>query len=99
MKPYFDNVIFLQSISVILSLSMIIFFLLRGKKTHLLLSYISCQALIFIWSTGQILVFASHTHLSIRVSIAYEYFAIIYVSLCWLMFCLNYSYSRLLIKK
>ncbi|OPZ84353.1 MAG: Sensor histidine kinase DesK [Firmicutes bacterium ADurb.Bin419] len=99
MKPYFDNIIFLQSISVVLSLSMIIFFLLRGKKNHLLLSYISCQALIFIWSTGQIAVFASQSSLAIRVSIVYEYFAIIYVSLSWLMFCLNYTYSRLLVKK
>lgn len=99
MKPFLDNFIVLQSMSVVLSLSMIIFFLVRSKKTHLLLSYLSCQALIFVWSTGQILVVFSQNNTSMKLSMIYEYTAIMFVSLAWLMFCLNYTYNRLLIKK
>lgn len=99
MKPFLDNIVILQLISVVLSLSMIIFFLLRSKKTHLLLSYISCQALIFVWSTGQLLVFFSHDNNAMRLAMIYEYTAIMFVSLAWLMFCLNYTYNRLLVKK
>ncbi|NLL05714.1 MAG: hypothetical protein GX270_07995 [Clostridiaceae bacterium] len=99
MKPFLDTFIVLQSISVVLSLSMIIFFLLRSKKTHLLLSYLWCQALIFVWSTGQILVVFSQNNTTLKLSMIYEYTAIIFVSLAWLLFCLNYTYSRLLVKK
>ena len=99
MKPFLDNIVILQLISVVLSLSMIIFFLIRSKKTHLLLSYISCQALIFVWSTGQLLVFFSHDNNAMRLAMIYEYTAIMFVSLAWLMFCLNYTYNRLLVKK
>lgn len=99
MKPFWDNIILLQSISIILSLSMIVFFLFRGKKTHLLLSFLSCNALIFIWSTGQILVFFSQTSNIRKISTIYEYTAIIFISLSWLMFCLNYTYNRLLLKR
>lgn len=99
MKPFWDNIILLQSISIILSLSMIVFFLFRGKKTHLLVSFLSCNALIFVWSTGQILVFFSQNYNIHKISTIYEYTAIIFISLSWLMFCLNYTYNRLLLKR
>ncbi|WP_083878898.1 sensor histidine kinase [Acetivibrio cellulolyticus] len=99
MNHLWNNIIFIQSISIVLSLSMIIFFLFRSKKTHLLLSYISCQALIFVWSTGQILVFSAQNNNTMRISMIYEYTAVIFVSLSWLMFCLHYTYNRLLIRK
>ncbi len=100
MRFYFDGKIFLQSISVVLSLSMIVFFLIKGKKTSLLYSYLWCQALIFIWSTGQILVLFSSNDLRMKwVFILIEYAAVIFIGLSWLMFCLLYTYNRFLTKR
>lgn len=99
MKPFIDNFIVLQLFTVVLSLLMIIFFLTRSKKTNLLLSYLSCQALIFVWSSGQIFVLFAQNDATVKMSIMYEYTAVIFVSLAWLMFCLNYTYNKLLLQK
>ncbi|MFZ5989934.1 MAG: histidine kinase N-terminal 7TM domain-containing protein [Bacillota bacterium] len=99
MDFYFDIKIFLQSISVILSLIMILYFLSKGKKTALLYSYIVCQIIIFIWSTGQMLLLFSQDLKTMWYSIVYEYIAVTFVSFSWLMFCLLYTYNRILAKR
>ncbi|TYQ15233.1 UNVERIFIED_CONTAM: signal transduction histidine kinase [Acetivibrio alkalicellulosi] len=99
MDLYFDIKIFLQSISVFLSLIMIVFFVLKGKKTPLLYIYIFCQVIIFIWSTGHILVLFS-TSVSFKfLAVCYEYIAISLVALAWLLFCLTYTFNSFLRKR
>lgn len=100
MLIYFDQKIFLQSISIVLSLSMIIYFVLKAKKNPLIYSYICCQIIIFIWSTGQLGLLFSHTSTHHRwISIQYEYIAVLFVGIAWLMFCLFYTFNRILKKK
>lgn len=99
MNFYFDERILLQSISVVLSLSMIVYFLLKAKKTSLLYNYIFCQIIIFVWSSGQILLLFSENLRAMWLAMCYEYFAISFVALSWLLFCLFYTYSRLLTKR
>lgn len=99
MNFYFDAKIFLQSISVVLSLSMVIYFLIKGKKSSLLYSYILCQVIIFTWSVGQILVLTSSSVTAKWNAVLLEYAAICFIAFAWLMFCLLYTYCRLLAKK
>ncbi|NLD47715.1 MAG: hypothetical protein GX660_11025 [Clostridiaceae bacterium] len=99
MNYYFDLKILLQSVSVLLSLSMIVFFLVKGKKTPLLYSYIFCQIAIFIWSSGQIMVLFSIDDKTKWFSVLVEYTAIVTIGFCWLVFCLFFTYSRLLGKR
>ncbi|MCX7745649.1 MAG: histidine kinase [Clostridia bacterium] len=81
----------LQSVSVLLSLSMITYFLLKGKKNLLIHSYIFCQGLIFLWSLGQILEILSSQTSSKLIFVSLEYFSICFIGLGWLIFSLLYT--------
>lgn len=99
MTFYFDTKIFLQSISVLLSLFMIILFVLKGKKTPLLYSYLWCQVIIFIWSSGHIL-FLFSTNLTTKfISTCIQYTAIVSIGSAWLLFCLIYTFNDILKKR
>ncbi|MDQ2085413.1 histidine kinase N-terminal 7TM domain-containing protein [Herbivorax sp. ANBcel31] len=99
MDFYFDTKIFLQSISVLVSLFMIIFFILKGKKTPLLYNYLWCQIIIFIWSFGHILFLFSNNLTARYISIYFQYLAISFVGSSWLLFCLIYTFSSFLKKR
>ncbi len=91
MKPAITPEIVIQSVSVLLSLFMISFFLAKGRKSKTLLFYIVCQVLVFIWSLGQ--VFALMT---VDSDLKWTLDRIMYVSICfigvsWLLLCLHYT--------
>lgn len=91
--------ILLQSISVLLALVTIVFFLVKGKSTPLLRSYIWCQILIFIWSLGQIFQLLSPTPMLENMFIRIEYFSICFIGFAWLVFSLWYTNSMLAFNK
>ena len=80
--------------AVVFSLILIVYTWLRGKKSATLNSYLYFQTILIIWSFCQILRVFS-TNLSTEwLEVRIEYFAICYIGLCWLFFCLRYTESK-----
>ncbi|WP_235827731.1 sensor histidine kinase [Acetivibrio saccincola] len=78
---------------------MIILFVSKGKKTPLLYSYLWCQVIVFIWSSSHIF-FLFSTNLKTRfITTCFEYIAIVFIGPSWLLFCLIYTYSKILKKR
>lgn len=70
---------------------MIIYFFLKGKKNPLMYSYIWCQSLIFIWSIGQLFELMAVDLQSKWLAVIFEYLAICFLGLSWLLFSLLYA--------
>ena len=87
----FVSGIALQSISVVLSIGMILYFLIKGKPTPLLRSFVWCQVIILTWSAGQVLQFIAPNDLSERIIKSIEYFSICFIGVSWLLFCILYT--------
>ena len=85
--------------SVILSLGMIVYFLVKGKKTAVLYSFLLCQALICLWSLFHILDILAVTEKARWVFVVVEYFAICFIGAAWLLFSLYYANSRIILFK
>lgn len=81
----------LPSISVVFSMSMILFSFIRGKKSTTLYSFIFCHAIMTIWTVGQILENVSTTENQKWVSTVIKYSAITYMSASWFIFSLLYT--------
>lgn len=95
----FETGMILQSVSVVLALITITYFLIKGKFTPILRSYIWCQILILIWSAGQIFQLTSPNEHYENLFIRAEYFSICFIGLCWLIFSLRYTNNRIAYKK
>lgn len=94
MKVSVNLDIFLLALSAALSLSMIAFLVLKGKKTLLLGSFICVQILVFIWSTGEILRGIVLKHWIWRLFLYYEYAAVCFIGAGWLVFCLLFTREK-----
>ncbi len=81
----------LPSISVIFSLSMILFSFMRGKKSPVLYSFIFCHVISTIWTTGQILENASTTEEQKWIATIIKYSAVVYMGAAWFTFTLLYT--------
>jgi len=81
----------LPMISIVLSLSMIVFSLIKGKKNEVLKAFIFCHVLMVIWIIGQVLenILVNEEH--IWNATLLKYTAIIYTGATWLTFCLLYT--------
>lgn len=93
MNLEFGAGLFLLIFSVVLSLGMIVYFWLQGKKTAVLYSFLLCQALICLWSLFHIFDFLSVTIEARWVFVVIEYFAICFIGAAWLLFSLYYANS------
>ncbi|HOJ77149.1 MAG TPA: histidine kinase N-terminal 7TM domain-containing protein [Bacillota bacterium] len=83
----------LLSLGLVLSVSMILFTLLRGKKTPAVRSFVYFLGLLFIWFSGQILrIFAPNYQVE-SLFVSYEYTGICLIGLFWIIFCLRYVES------
>jgi signal transduction histidine kinase len=92
--------IILQCVSLTLSLVMIIYFLVIGKKTPVLFAYIWCQFMILIWSGGQIIVtLSSNKYIKYIVDMKFEYISVCFIGLSWLIFCLLYTNNNAISNK
>ncbi|MDP4177792.1 MAG: histidine kinase N-terminal 7TM domain-containing protein [Bacillota bacterium] len=80
--------------SMILSIGLSIYFLFYGKKSFLLYSFIFCQALIFIWSSGYIVEILSTTLQLKWVAVIFEGVAICFIGFAWLVFSMVYTKNR-----
>ena len=80
----------LPMISIVLSLSMIVFSLIKGKKNEVLKAFIFCHVLMVIWIIGQvlenILVNEEHIWNATLLNILQ-----LYTGATWLTFCLLYT--------
>lgn len=84
----------LLSCGSVLSVSMILFTLHRGKKTPTVRSFVCFLGLLFIWFSGQILrIFAPNYQVE-SIFVSYEYTAICLIGLFWIIFCLRYIESK-----
>ncbi|NLL05974.1 MAG: histidine kinase [Clostridiaceae bacterium] len=81
----------LPSISVVFSMSMILFSFIRGKKSTTLYSFIFCHVIMTLWTVGQILENVSTDENQKWVSTIIKYSAITYMSGTWFMFTLLYT--------
>ncbi len=81
----------LPSISVVFSMSMILFSFIRGKKSATLYSFIFCHVIMTIWTVGQILENVSTSENQKWVSTIIKYSAITYMSASWFIFSLLYT--------
>lgn len=74
-----------------LALFIFAFFYLRGKKTRLLYCHLACHTLVFIWLTGQLLETFVPDLQSKWVIVCFEYAAICFLGLAWLILSLDYT--------
>jgi len=91
--------IIIQAIAVILSATLISYFVLKAKRTLLLGSLILCQITIFLWSLGQIIeLLAPTVEFKWRI-VLLEYIPISYIGLFWFIFCMLYTGKEFIYKK
>ena len=81
----------LPSISVVFSMSMILFSFIRGKKNTTIYSFIFCHVIMTIWTLGQILENASTTESQKWVATMIKYSAVTYIAASWFIFTLLYT--------
>lgn len=81
----------LPSVSVIFSLSMVLFSFIRGKKSPILYSFIFCHVISTIWTTGQILENVSTTGEQKWIATMIKYSAVVYMGAAWFTFSLLYT--------
>ncbi|MGE5581560.1 MAG: histidine kinase N-terminal 7TM domain-containing protein [Bacillota bacterium] len=85
--------------AVILSLILMIYTWLKGKRDTTLYTFISCQVLLFIWATFQILRIYAVNYNTEWLDVRFEYSSICFIALSWLVFCLYYTESKFLNKR
>lgn len=81
----------LLSISALLSVLISIYFVLFGKRSKLLYSFIYCQTLIFIWSAGYIVEISAKEFQMKYIAVCFEGFAICFIGIMWLYFSMLYT--------
>lgn len=81
----------LPSISVVFSMSMILFSFIRGKKSTTLYSFIFCHIISTIWTVGQILENASTSEEQKWMATIIKYFAVTYIGASWFTFTLLFT--------
>lgn len=81
----------LLSLSVVFSLSMVLFSLIRGKRSATLHSFIFCNVISSMWTLGQILECTRTSEEQKWVGTVIKYTAIIYIGAAWLTFSLLYT--------
>ncbi|TYQ17813.1 UNVERIFIED_CONTAM: histidine kinase [Acetivibrio alkalicellulosi] len=99
MHFYFNIEIFLLIFSAIVSLFMIIFFFTLGKKSNTILSYVFINAILFIWSSGQILEFYAIDEKIKWISFLIQYIGILYLGYAWHNFSIIYSEYKIIPSK
>ena len=95
MGTWFEIKVILPFISSIISLVIIIYFILKGRKNKLLSSYVWCVVLAFIWSFGQFLQITQSKTVTLKfIFIVFQFGAISFLALSWLFFCLYYTNNK-----
>lgn len=84
----------LLSISALLSVLISIYFVLFGKRSKLLYSFIYCQVLIFIWSVGYIIEIISPVFQVKCIAVYFQGIAICFIGVAWLFFSMLYTRNR-----
>lgn len=77
-------------LSLLISLFMISYYLLKAKRNPLLYSNIAFQSLICLWLVGEIYEILALTKLERWHAVAFQYFSICFMGLAWLIFSLHY---------
>lgn len=83
--------IFLLLFSATLSISTIIYFIVKGRKTPLLFSYISVMVLLAVWTLAQIYEMKSFDRQSMWTAVRIKYFASCFIGVSGLIFSLIYT--------
>lgn len=86
-------------ISAFLSVLISIYFLIYGKRSKLLYSFLFCQVLVFIWSVGYI---AEGIFKAIQlkwITLCFEGIALCFIGSAWLIFSMIYTRNNLINKK
>jgi len=83
------------SFSAVLSVFISVYFVIYGKRSNLLYSFLYCQALIFIWSVGYIVEIISITVQAKWAALCFEGIGLSSIGFAWLLFSVVYTGSKL----
>ena len=81
----------LLTISVIFSMSMILFSFMRGKKNKTTYAFIFCHVIMIVWTLGQILENVSVNETQKWVATIIKYSGVVHTSGSWFIFTLLYT--------
>jgi signal transduction histidine kinase len=96
--PFYHIRVILPFFTAIISISLIGYFLLIGKKKKLLFTYILLQVFVVIWASGQVWeMMASNLH-SRWLAVVFSFLGYGYVGFGWLQFSGLYTGNRTIIK-
>jgi signal transduction histidine kinase len=86
--------LFVYLLSMLTSLALINFYLLKAKQSKLLFSFIILQITSFIWSFGLVIEVISSEHVNGFIIVKFYYLGICFIGFAWLFLCLNFSESK-----
>lgn len=86
--------IILLVFSVLISLILIVYLVIKGKKTRIFYSFIWCQLLLLNWSLGMIFELYAVKESIKWTIICVEYFSISFIGVSWILFSLYYTESK-----
>lgn len=81
-------------LSVLISLILIVYLIVKGKKTKVFYSFLWCQFLLLNWSLGMIFELYSTMEKLKWTIICVEYFSISFIGVSWILFSLFYTESK-----
>ncbi|HEX3045189.1 MAG TPA: histidine kinase N-terminal 7TM domain-containing protein [Bacillota bacterium] len=96
---FFDARVILLFITVLPSIILISYCLLKGRRTKLLYSYVLLQIIVAVWSTGQIFEMLARDRQGRWMALIYSYIAMCYIGFVWLLFCGLYTENQMITKK
>lgn len=95
MELRFGVGVLLILMSILLSITIIISFLIRAKKTKVLYSFLCCQILILVWSLGQLLEVLSKDESIIYILMCIQTLAMACICLAWYIFTAEFTYKNI----
>lgn len=89
----------LLALAALLSVFISVYFLLYGKPSKLLYSFIYCQIIMLVWSLGHMAEISAVNTAIKWTAVCVENFAICFVGFSWLLFSIHFTRNRLSEKK
>lgn len=86
--------VILLSFSTLLSVSISIYFIVLGRRSKLLYSFVSCPIIMAMWSLGHIIEITSKNFAIKWSAVCMENLAICFVGFSWLLFSMIYTENR-----
>ncbi|MDP4089096.1 MAG: histidine kinase N-terminal 7TM domain-containing protein, partial [Bacillota bacterium] len=86
--------ILILALSVLISAVLIVYSVIKGKKTSIFYSFLCCQILLLNWSLGMIIEIFSTDRTVKWIIVCVEYFSISFIGVSWILFSFFYTEKR-----